>query len=139
MSALAKPICELDYLTLVRRFPLRPIHTDAVHRGAVEMAAELTAKGDAELSAGEIDYLQALARFIDDYQKQRRNVSLQRATPLEVLRHLMEEREMTPAQLGDILGSRPAASMILKGRREMSKAHIRAAATHFAVSPAVFL
>jgi hypothetical protein len=29
--------------------------------------------------------------------------------------------------------------MILKGRREMSKAHIRAAAAHFAVSPALFL
>ena len=61
------------------------------------------------------------------------------ATPLEILRHLMDLRGMTPADLGEIFGSRPAATMILKGRREMSKAHIRAAAAYFAVSPAVFL
>lgn len=60
-------------------------------------------------------------------------------TPLEVLRHLMESRGMTPAQLGDVLGSRPAATMVLKGRRQLSKAHIRAVAAHFCVSPAVFL
>jgi antitoxin component HigA of HigAB toxin-antitoxin module len=51
----------------------------------------------------------------------------------------MEERGMTPSDLGDVLGSRPAATMILKGQREMSKAHIRAAAAYFSVSPAVFL
>jgi antitoxin component HigA of HigAB toxin-antitoxin module len=51
----------------------------------------------------------------------------------------MEEREMTPADLGEVLGSRPAATMILRGQLEMSKAHIRAAAANFAISPAVFL
>jgi hypothetical protein len=34
---------------------------------------------------------------------------------------------------------RKIVKIILKGRREMSKAHIRAAAVHFSVSPAVFL
>jgi antitoxin component HigA of HigAB toxin-antitoxin module len=86
-----------------------------------------------------VDYLEALGRFVADYERDRAMKSLGRATPLEALRHLMEERHMTPADLGDVLGSRPAASMILKGRHEMSKTHIRAAAEYFGVGAAVFI
>jgi antitoxin component HigA of HigAB toxin-antitoxin module len=91
------------------------------------------------LTDGEIDYLEALGRFVADYEHDHSLNKLSQATPLQVLQHLMEERGMTPADLGNILGSRPAATMILKGQREMSKAHIRTAADYFAVSAAVFL
>jgi HTH-type transcriptional regulator / antitoxin HigA len=128
-----------DYLGLVRRFPLRRIRTAVEHRMALAIVMELTAKGDTNLSDGEVDYLEALVRFVGDYERERILTTWDKATPLQVLRHLMEEHAMTPAKLGDVLGSRPAATMILKGRREMSKAHIRAAAAHFAVSPGVFL
>lgn len=139
MSALTKQARETDYLAQVRRFPLRRISTAAEHRQAVVIVSELSAKGDERLSEGEVDYLEALGRFVADYERERSLAALGEATPVEVLRHLMEERGMTPADLGDVLGSRPAATMILKGQREMSKTHIRAAAVHFAVSPAVFL
>jgi len=128
-----------DYLDCVRRFPLRRIRSRAEHRRALAIVAELAVKGDSNLTAGEVDYLQALARFTSDYEREHVLSALGHATPLEVLRHLMEDRGMTSAQLGDMLGSRPAATMILKRRREMSKAHIRAAAAYFGVSPAVFL
>jgi HTH-type transcriptional regulator/antitoxin HigA len=139
MSASAKQARETDYLTQVRRFPLRRISTVAEHRQAIAIVTELSAKGDAHLTEGDVDYLKALGRFVADYERERSLAALDQATPLEVLRHLMEEHGMTPAELGDVLGSPPAATMILKGQREMSKTHIRAAAAHFAVSPAVFL
>jgi antitoxin component HigA of HigAB toxin-antitoxin module len=139
MSVLTKQVCDLDYLAQVRRFPLRRITSAAAHRQAVAIITELSTKGDARLSNGEVDYLEALGRFVADYERKKLLADLREATPLEVLRHLMEERGMTPADLGDVLGSRPASTMILKGQREMSKAHIRAAAAFFAVSPAVFL
>jgi antitoxin component HigA of HigAB toxin-antitoxin module len=91
------------------------------------------------MTEGEVDYLDALARFVSDYERENATAALGDATPFEILRHLMEEREMTPADLGEVLGSRPAATMILRGQLEMSKAHIRAAAANFAISPAVFL
>jgi antitoxin component HigA of HigAB toxin-antitoxin module len=138
MKTLIKPVAE-DYLQLVRRFPLRRIRTAADHRTAVGIVAGISARGDEHLSDGEVDYLEALARFVADYERASLLDAIGKATPLEVIRHLLEERGMTPADLGDVLGSRPAATMILKGRREMSKAHIRAAAAYFAVSPAVFL
>jgi len=134
-----RSVTDADYLELVRRFPLRRIRSEAEHRTALGIVSRLSAKGDDHLTDGEVDYLEALARFVADYEHGRMLAALGKASPLEVLRHLMEERGMTSAALGDVLGSRPAATMILKGRREMSKAHIRAAAAHFAVSPAVFL
>jgi len=128
-----------DYLKLVRRFPLRPIRSLAENRLAVKLLAELMAKGDDRLTEGEGDYLAALGHFVDEFEKKHVRTLLAKATPLEVLRHLMESHGMTAADLGDVLGSRPAATMVLKGGREMSKSHIRAAAAHFHVSPAVFL
>jgi HTH-type transcriptional regulator/antitoxin HigA len=103
------------------------------------LAAELSAKGDDTLTDGQVDYLAALGRFVEDYEHQHVLPELGTATPVQILSHLMEQQGMTPADLGDLLGSRPAATMILKGQREMSKTHIRALAAHFAVSPAVFL
>jgi antitoxin component HigA of HigAB toxin-antitoxin module len=41
--------------------------------------------------------------------------------------------------LGDVIGSRPAASMILKGERELSKSHIRRLAQHFKLDAGYFL
>jgi antitoxin component HigA of HigAB toxin-antitoxin module len=132
-------IAERDYMQLVRRFPLHSIRSKSEHRQALAIVAELSAKGDAKLTSGEIDYLDALGRFVHDFEINRTLTMLGHATPLEVLRHLMESRGMTPADLGDVLGSRSAATMILKEQREMSKSHIRAAADYFGISPSVFL
>jgi HTH-type transcriptional regulator/antitoxin HigA len=126
-------------MDLVRRFPLRRIRSEEEHQEALTMITELMKRREDDMTEGEVDYLEALARFVSDYERTRAVAALGRATPLEVLRHLMDEHGMTPAALGDVLGSRPAATMILKGRREMSKAHIRAAAQHFGVSAAVFI
>jgi antitoxin component HigA of HigAB toxin-antitoxin module len=40
--------------------------------------------------------------------------------------------------LGRLLGNRALASLILRGRRQLSKNHIRLLARHFKVSPALF-
>lgn len=135
----AAPKVERDYLRLVRRFPLRPIRSKSEHGQALAMIGELSAKGDEGLTSGQTDYLSALGRFVDDFEKEHVLTAMGQATPPEVLRHLMEARGMTPVDLGDVLGSRPAATMILKGQREMSKSHIRAAAAYFGVNPSVFL
>lgn len=131
-----------EYIALVKRLPLRQIRSKAEHHAAIQTIARLSAKGDEQLTAGEVDYLEALGRFVADYEREHvmpRLRGASRTTPLDVLRHLMESRGITPAQLGDILRSRPAATMILKGRRELSKAHIRAVAAYFSVSPALFI
>jgi antitoxin component HigA of HigAB toxin-antitoxin module len=64
---------------------------------------------------------------------------LERRTPLQRVHWLMESAGVTPAQLGDVIGSRPAASMFLNGtREELSKQQIRRLARHFKLDPGFF-
>ena len=94
-----------DYLGLVRRFPLRPIRSAVEHRTALAIVDELMARGEA-LSAGEGDYLEAVTRFIAEWEREHLLESLGQATPRETLLHLIESRGMTPADLGEVIGSR---------------------------------
>jgi antitoxin component HigA of HigAB toxin-antitoxin module len=46
---------------------------------------------------------------------------------------------MKPSDLGDLIGSRSAATSILQGNRILSKAHIRKLAQRFRVDAGYFL
>ena len=43
----------------------------------------------------------------------------------------MRENGMTTADLGKVLGNKTAVSLVLNGKRELSKAHIRRLAARF--------
>lgn len=124
------------YFGMVKRFPLRPIRTKAEHSTALRIVREHLRAGDA-LDAGAGDYLETLAGLIERYERARFPIG--RSSPLEIVRFLMEERDMRPVDLGRVLGSTTSATMILNGERELSKAHIRKLADHFKISAALFL
>jgi antitoxin component HigA of HigAB toxin-antitoxin module len=52
---------------------------------------------------------------------------------------MLEEREMTASDLGWLLGNRALGSAILRGDRDLSKAHIRVLADYFKVSTDLFI
>jgi len=56
----------------------------------------------------------------------------------DVLRYLMEEHNLTQADLPEV-GSQGVVSEILSGKRELNVRQIRALAQRFGVSPAVFV
>jgi HTH-type transcriptional regulator / antitoxin HigA len=126
-----------DYLDLVRELPIRPITSAKDHAAAQAILDRLIGRGD--LSAGQEDYLAALARFVADYERERSSARLKKLTPIEVLRHLMEENDMNTSDLGYILGSRGLASEVLSGKRGLSKTLIRRLAERFHVQATVFL
>jgi HTH-type transcriptional regulator/antitoxin HigA len=76
-----------------------------------------------------------LAKLIQDYDDR---IELPAVSPLEVLKFLMEQRDLKQADLLSIFGSRSVASAVLSGKRELSKAHIRKLAEFFHVSPELF-
>jgi antitoxin component HigA of HigAB toxin-antitoxin module len=76
--------------------------------------------------------------LIDDYQR-RHPMQLPEVTPTAMLKHLMEEREMNVSDLGRVIGSQSNASLILSGKRAISKRVMRLLSEHFCVSPQVFL
>jgi len=137
MSKTKNKIAPADYLKLVTRFPIRPLGSEKDHAAALAAIEPLVGRRD--LTAGEGMYLDALSRFIEDYEEERHPVDTSSLTPVEFLRELMEQREMNVNDLGRVLGSQPLASMILRGRRGISKTSIMKLAAHFRVDPGLLM
>lgn len=129
-----------SYFDLIHAFPLRPIHSENEFDRATAVLLNLAeSKPAEELDTGERDYLEALMMLVQRFEQNRRHSSLPKLTPIDRLKFLMEESSMTVNDLARIVGSQPNASLILHGKRSLSKAHIVKLAKHFAVSPALFL
>ena len=126
-----------DYLTLVKRFPLRPLTSRKELREAGEILDHYIGRED--LTPGQQDYLAALSVFAEQFEREQRLSQLKRLSPLGLVKHLMEENEMTTTDLGYVLGSRGLASEVLNGNRGLSKTLIRKLAAKFGVDPGLFL
>jgi antitoxin component HigA of HigAB toxin-antitoxin module len=125
------------YLDLVRAFPLRAIRTEDEALAAGEaLNRVLLSKPDGGRDPGERAYIDALQELILAYQARH---PLPKVPPLELLKFLMQESGMTVSDLGRVIGNQPSASLLLSGKRPMSKSQILKLARHFKVSPALFL
>jgi HTH-type transcriptional regulator / antitoxin HigA len=127
-----------SYLDCVIRFPLKAIKTERQHDEAVAVIGQLSIRG--QLDAGELEYLEALSRLIGDYEEHAaERVKLSTRDPIDVLKFLMKEGQLSISSLGRIIGSQGVASEILSGKRELSKGHIHKLAHHFHVEPGLFI
>jgi HTH-type transcriptional regulator/antitoxin HigA len=124
------------YADLVALLPPRPIHDDVDLSNATEMIDRLAGF---ELNEDQEDYLEAFSTFVEAYEAERFPIDDSRITPLDALKTLLAEHEMTASDLGRLLGNRTLGAAILAGRRGLSKTHIRKLAEHFKVEPGLFL
>jgi HTH-type transcriptional regulator/antitoxin HigA len=127
-----------DYLELIRSFPLRTLRSDEDHSAAVKVLGRLMGRPGGRLSKGERDYADVLGRLIDDYGQKEYPHLPYTHSPLEILRFLMAEHAMNTDALGKILGNKTAASLVLNGKRELSKSHIRRLAEYFKMDAGLF-
>jgi HTH-type transcriptional regulator/antitoxin HigA len=127
------------YLALIRKFALRPIRSDKEYDAAVAILDGLAVQPEGSLDPGEQDYFDTLTLLVEAYDEEHHQVTTRHLDPLAMLKYLMEENGMRPAALGRLLGNRGLASLILHGRRQLSKTHIRKLAEHFKVSASLFL
>jgi HTH-type transcriptional regulator/antitoxin HigA len=124
------------YFELVRQFPLRPIRSEAELDRAIELIDSLVDRDD--LDRDESDYLDVLGDLVEKYEGQEHPMAP--ASDAEILRHLIEAREISQAQLAD--ETRIAVStisQILNGKRHLNRKHIASLSIFFGVSPAVFI
>lgn len=126
------------FLELVRRFPLRPIHTKRDFNAATAVLEKLAVRGEDDLNNDEFDYVEVLTDLVEAYETMHCPEPDQ-GTPLDRLKALLEEAGMSTAELGRLLGNSGLASQILLGRRQLSKSHIRILGRHFKLDADYFL
>jgi HTH-type transcriptional regulator/antitoxin HigA len=124
------------YLALIRRFPLRPIRSDADLDAAAALIDELTDRDD--LSPAESDYLDVLGDLVEKYEDE--HVEMPHVSDAEMLRSLMDEKGVRQAEVVRGTGiSKTVLSLVLNGKRELTREHIEVLAKYFGVNPAAFL
>jgi HTH-type transcriptional regulator / antitoxin HigA len=124
------------YLALIRRFPLRPIRTGAELDAATAIIDELTDRDD--LSCTESDYLDVLGDLVEKYEDE--HVAMPHVSDAEMLRSLMDEKGIRQADVVRGTGiSKTVLSLVLSGKRDLTREHIEALARYFGVNPAAFL
>jgi HTH-type transcriptional regulator/antitoxin HigA len=84
-------------------------------------------------------YLETLSVLIERYEAVHHAVETRRADPISNLRFLLRQHGMSASDLGEVLGQRQLGSKVLKGKRQLSKAHILALCRYFKVGPGAFL
>lgn len=111
-----------------------PITTEQQHAEYLSVLDKLAIKK--ALTREEDQYAQVLMTLIEAYEQQ--NHSLPDATPIDVLRTLMDANNLRQKDLAPIFGSESIVSEVLNGKRDINKNHIEKLSKRFNVSPAVF-
>ena len=129
---------EKKYGRLLGKSRPRMIHSDdEFHRLAAELEALDTRQESRELDAEEHELQALLALLCAEYED--RTVAPPSASPLEVLKFLMDQNGLRPIDLLDVFGSRAVVSQVLSGKREISKSHARNLAARFRLSVEAFI
>jgi HTH-type transcriptional regulator / antitoxin HigA len=124
------------YLALVRKFPLRPIRTEAELDGAIAMVDTLSDRKN--LADDEHDYLLVLSSLIEKYEDD--HYPIPEVSGLPMLRSLLEFKGVTQAQVAAQTGiAESTLSEILAGKRRMATKHIAILAKYFGVDPGLLL
>ena len=126
-----------DFDALVRMHPPRAIGDEVEYENTQEIIDALTCI--AKPTKGQADYLQTLVILFSDYESNAHAIDTSDLSPLEMLKHFMEQHGMNASDLGRLLGERSLGPKILNGNRELSKAHIRKLADHFSVPADLFV
>jgi len=126
-----------DFDSLVRMYPPRAIHDEVEYDNMQDVIDALTSVP--KRSEGQTEYLETLAILFSEYESRVHAIDTSDLTPIDMLKFLMEQNDMTASDLGRLLGERSLGPKILNGHRELSKAHIRRLADRFKVSTDLFL
>ena len=126
-----------EYAALCRVFLPRPIHDAAEYDNTAEVADAMALWQD-HFTRDQADYFELLCTLIEDYDAE--HVKWPKLKGRDILQHLLDEHDLTAADLSRILGgSRNLGAMILRGDRNLTLAHIRKLAVHFKVGAELFI
>ncbi len=111
-------------------------HTDKQYKKLVKVLDELIDEVGNNEKHQLAPLLETVGNLIEEYEND--HFIQPNAEPIEVLKFLMEENNLTQKDL-NILGSQGVVSEILNGKRDLNVRQIKALAEKFSISPAVFI
>ena len=111
-----------------------PIKSERQHEEYLSVLDKLAGKDDP--TGDEEKYAEVLMTLIEAYEEEHH--SIPDASPVEVLRTLMDANDLRQKDLAPIFGSESIVSEILHKKRELNKTHIEKLSKRFKISPAVF-
>ena len=123
-----------SYVELVKAFPLASIKSDEQLQEAQKVMDQLLARG--ALDDGEEMYFDALSDLVAAYEDA--HYAIEPASDADMLRHLMEAKGVTQAQLSrEINIPKSTISEILAGKRPFARHVIRKLADYFNVDVSI--
>ena len=111
-----------------------PITSERQHEQYLVVLDRLASKASA--TTEEEKYAEVLMTLIEAYEEEYH--AIPDASPVEVLRTLMDANDLRQKDLAPIFGSESIVSEVLHKKRVLNKTHIEKLSKRFSVSPAVF-
>jgi HTH-type transcriptional regulator/antitoxin HigA len=111
-----------------------PITSERQHEEYLSVLDKLASK--ANPTSEEEQYAEVLMTLIEAYEEEHHSVP--DASPIAILRALMDANDLRQKDLVPIFGSESIVSEVLHKKRALNKAHIEKLSKRFHVSPALF-
>ena len=111
-----------------------PITSERQHDEYLSVLDKLASKENP--TSEEEKYASVLMTLIEDHEVKHQAIS--EASPLEVLRALMDANNLRQTDLVPIFGSESIVSEVLNGKRDINKRHIENLSKRFRISPVAF-
>jgi HTH-type transcriptional regulator/antitoxin HigA len=121
------------YGELLSREKPEVISRERQNRLYIERLEKFTAKKS--VTPAEKKLIALLTVLVEEYEA--KHDPLPDAEPTAIIRHLMEAHNLRQKDLLDVFGTESIVSDVLRGRRELTKQHLRRSSTRFHVSPSV--
>ena len=127
-TTLANPV------EMIRQGAPHVIHTDEQLAEYTHTLFKLTSKSDP--TPEEEEAIELLTLLIEQYESDRYPVP--DAAPVDVLRFLLDQNGLSQRDIVPELGSETTVSLVLAGKRQLTRDHIARLSRRFHLSPSVF-
>ena len=127
-----------QFEALVQMMPPQAIQDDAQYANTLEVIDRLMEV--ARATKGQAVYLETLVQLVQAYETEHHAIDTSDISGLDSLKHLLGVNSMNASDLARLLDVHASmGSKILRGERSLTVDHVRKLASHFKVSPRLFL
>lgn len=102
------------------KMQIKPIRSQSDYQLALQELYQLM---DAPTDSDDFDRAELLSIIVEKYEEE--NFPIEDPDPIEAIKYLMNELDMNQTQLGEIVGGKSKASLILNRKRALSITMIR--------------